>query len=203
MHLVNPFASLSGHPEEESFGDFPHLEDPEPTLPQDGSDNADAARRGSSGSDQTAVDVDENGRMVLPNLVTLARVYLADHMPSGYVVYDDDMDCRRLEECADEHPHWRKTYFGSTDPDRPDLKRRGSNDSTSSARSDAPDLDENDPRLTGVAPNDDDITAWRKKFEEKEGHPPSRSEEFDYMHSQCKYSCGLSFHPATDNQVTI
>lgn len=172
MVFQNPFASF-GHSEEESFGDFEYLDHPEPSFVREDFDIQQfEQRRASNDTDRTAV--------VVPSLVTLARAYMWDRLPGGYSVYDDKQSSADLEACPSEKREWQPLNIA-------DSSRRERSDSISSSYTEAPDLDEDDPRITGIPRNTDDIALWRKSFEEENGRVPSQKDEAEFLKSQCKF----------------
>lgn len=164
MVFQNPFARPAAAPVDESSGD---QYEPEPSFIGSDSDSV-GSRRPSADSDKTAVTV--------PSLVTLTRIYLrgTDAMPPGYKVYDDEASCADLEAFYGEKPAYKTLRS---------LRTRA--DSTSSCRTDAPDLDEDDPRLTQEPVNIDDLSAWRKQFAEDEGRNPDLADEIRLFQEQC------------------
>lgn len=171
MVFKSPFPSSDAN----SFGD---LEPSEPSFVHedlDPSQEQPEHQHSSDQSDQTAV--------VVPSLVTLARAYMWDRLPAGYSIYNDQED---VELFDGEKQIWKPlNYESDPDPERPNYSR---SDSISSSRTDAPNLDEDDPRITGIAQNEDDITAWRKSFEENEGYAPKREDEIKLYQIQCMLS---------------
>lgn len=165
MEFQNPFASF-GHSEEESFGDFEYLDHAEPSFVREDFDvDQFEQRRGSNDTDRTAV--------VVPSLVTLARAYMWDRLPGGYSVYDDRQSSVDLEAYASEKREWRPLNITDVGPNM-GVPQRERSDSISSCRTEASNLDEDDPRITGVPKNTDDIVLRRKSFEEENGQPPSQ-----------------------------
>jgi len=167
MVFKSPFPSSGAG----SFADVDPLEpsfvyeDFDPSQPQ--------CRHSSVQFDQTAV--------VVPSLVTLARAYMWDRLPTGYSVYNDQED---IEHFDGEKQIWKPLNCESDpDPERPSYNR---SDSINSACTNAANLDEDDPRITGIAHNKDDITAWRKSFEEIEGYIPKQEDEIRFYQIQCK-----------------
>jgi hypothetical protein len=176
MEFQNPFASF-GQSEEESFGDFEYLDHAEPSFVREDFDiNQFEQRRGSNDTDRTAV--------VVPSLVTLARAYMWDRLPGGYSVYDDRQSSADLETYASEKRDWRPLKV-DVGPNM-GVPQRERSDSISSCCTQAPNLDEDDPRITGVPQNMDDIVLWRKSFKEENGHIPSHEDEAEFLKSQCE-----------------
>jgi uncharacterized membrane protein YjjP (DUF1212 family) len=177
MSFQNPFASF-GHPEEESFGDFEYLNHPEPSFVREDFDIEQFEKRcGSNDSDKTATNV------VIPSLVTLARAYMWDRLPGDFSVYDDQQSSADLEACPPEKRDWLplQTDIG------PNMgaPQRERSDSFSSCLAEAPNLEEDDPRITGIPKNTDDVVFWRKTFEEENGHIPSHEDETKFLKNQC------------------
>lgn len=177
MVFKNPLSSLWTSEDNNSFDDtippepsFVH-EDFEPTLDD---------RCSSIQSDDTGKTA-----VVVPSLVTLARAFMWDHLPAGYSVYGEKESTGDIEVFNGEKRTWKPLNW-ETDPD-PERPHYGRTDSMSSTRTDAPGLDEDDPRITGIAHNRDDVIAWRKSFEENEGRIPTREDEAKFYQTQCEY----------------
>ena len=84
MGFKNPFADFEDSAVEESFGDYAHLEQSEPSFLRDDFDPAEfTQRRSSDDSDKTAAGA------AMPNMVSLARVFMWDRLPGGYSMYGD------------------------------------------------------------------------------------------------------------------
>lgn len=184
MSFQNPFASF-GHPEEESFGDFEYLDHPEPSFVREDFDIEQfEKRRASNDSDKTATNV------VVPTLVTLARAYMWDRLPGDFSVYDDQQSSADLEACPPEKRNWLplQTDIGPS----VDAPQRERSDSLSSCFVEAPNLEEDDPRITGIPKNTDDVVFWRKTFEEENGHIPSHEDETKFLKSQGDFFSSVS-----------
>lgn len=160
MVFQNPFARLGVPAVDESFGD--HYE-PEPSFICSDTDS----RRPSADSDKTAVTV--------PSLIALTRIYLrgSDALPPGYKLYGDEASSADLEAFYGEKSTYRTIRSG-----------RARADSTSSCRTDAPDLDEDDPRLTNEPANTDDLSAWRRQFAQDQGREPDLTDEISFFQEQ-------------------
>lgn len=177
MTTKSPFATYDDKVEE-SFGDLAYLDHPDPSFVREDFDPNDFAERQASNetteSEKTAV--------VVPSLVTLARAYMWDRLPGGYAVYNDKDSSGDIESFDGEKRTWRPLST-DTDPD-PARPQRPRSSSVSSCRTDAPHLEEDDPRITGIPPNNDDIKAWRRVFKEETGMPPTAEDEANFFTQQ-------------------
>lgn len=201
MRFKNPFAHFTDSQPYESFGDFTHLDGADPAFVHQDFDINDFSER--RNSDETRVE--ENSSFVVPSIVTLARAYFWDRMPPGYRLYHEregdvvegEFD---LETFANERKNWRPLFFDK-DPDAAGPLKRV--DSWSSERSDAPELDSDDPRIHKKVENLDDtvgksdhrvhIETWKKEFEAKEGREPTADELLGYYKANCAFSLLILF----------
>lgn len=174
----NPFASFGDY-HEESFGDFAYLDHADPSFVREDFDLNDFSQRRASNETTDT----EKTAVIVPSLVTLARAYMWDRLPGGYSVYTDREASEDVEMYMEEKRTWKPLAI-DTDPD-PARPQRARSDSVSSARTDAPDLDEDDPRITGIPPNNDDVMAWRRAFEEETKRIPTVEDEAKFYLHQC------------------
>jgi len=107
-----------------------------------------------------------------------------DRLPGGLSVYDDKQSSGDIEAYPPEKREWRPLKL--TDPSLDmGLPRRERSDSLSSCYTNASNLEEDDPRITGIPRNTDDIALWRKSFEMENGRVPSQEDEAKFLKSQC------------------
>lgn len=180
MAFKNPFAAYDDKLEE-SFGDFAYLDHPEPSFVREDFDPNDFKDRRATNETNTS----EQTAVVVPSLVTLARAYMWDRLPGGYAFYNDKDSFGDIESFSGEKPAWKP--LNTDDEPSPMRPQRARADSVSSCRTDAPDLDEDDPRITGIPPNNHDVMAWRRAFEEEQGTKPTSIDEANFFREQCAF----------------